>query len=60
MSDDKSKIGTSDRSRINVNERYEVDYWAKRWKITEQQLRDGVKKVGPMVVDVARHFGKSL
>lgn len=26
--------------------------------VTEQQLRDAVKKVGPMVADVKRHLGK--
>ncbi|MET1029164.1 MAG: DUF3606 domain-containing protein [Dongiaceae bacterium] len=58
MTADKAKVGTSDRSRMNLNERYEVDYWVKRWKITEQELRDAVKKVGPMVADVAKALGK--
>jgi uncharacterized protein DUF3606 len=58
MTDDKSKTGKSDGARINLNERYEVDYWTKRWKITEQQLRDAIKTVGPIVADVARNLGK--
>ena len=60
MTDNKAKVGTSDRSRINLHERYEIDYWTRRWQTSEQQLRDAVKKVGPMVLDVAKCLGKPI
>ncbi|NII53656.1 DUF3606 domain-containing protein [Luteibacter sp. SG786] len=52
MADDKSNRGQADRSRINVNEDYEVRYWTKEFGISEDALRDAVKRVGPMVDDV--------
>lgn len=58
MPDDKNKTGKGDDSRINVNQPYEVQYWTKELRCTEQQLRDAVKAVGPMVKDVKRHLGR--
>jgi len=39
MPDDKTKRGPADRSRINVNEPYELDYWSKEFDLTPEQLR---------------------
>ena len=39
MTDDKTKRGPADRSRINVNEPYELDYWSKEFDLTPEQLR---------------------
>ncbi|MDH1180866.1 DUF3606 domain-containing protein, partial [Achromobacter mucicolens] len=47
MSDDLSKRGPQDRSRINVNEAHELRYWTQALGVTEAQLRDAVKAVGP-------------
>ncbi|MCW1912977.1 DUF3606 domain-containing protein [Luteolibacter sp. GHJ8] len=58
MSDDKSKTGGPDRERINTNEDYEVRNWSKKLGVTPDQLKDAVKKVGPMVDDVRRELGK--
>lgn len=58
MADDLSKRGPADRTRINVNESWEVKWWCQHLGVTEQQLRDAVKKVGVMVTDVRRHLGK--
>ena len=52
MSDDKTKRGPADASRVNVNEKYEVDYWTEKFNCTEAELRACVKEVGPMVKDV--------
>jgi hypothetical protein len=46
MADDKSKRGSSDRGLIALNERYEVQYWSKKFKVTPAKLRYAVKKVG--------------
>jgi hypothetical protein len=46
MSDDKSKRGEPDRSRINPNEDYEVDYWCGKFGVTPQQLKEAVKTAG--------------
>ena len=52
MSDDKSKAGPADAARINVNEDYEVRYWTHALGISEEQLREAVKRAGVMAVDV--------
>ena len=46
MSDDTSKRGPQDRNRISLSEDYEVKYWSEKFGVTQQQLRDAVKKVG--------------
>ena len=58
MADDPSKRGAADRSRINVNEPHEVQYWTKALGCTEQQLKDCVKKVGVTADAVKRCLGK--
>jgi len=52
MSDDKTNRGPADRTRINVNEDYELRYWTTELGVSEEQLRAAVKRVGPMVDDV--------
>lgn len=59
MSDDKSVRGPADAQRINVNEDYEVQYWTTELEITEDKLRETVKKVGVMVADVRKALGKA-
>jgi Protein of unknown function (DUF3606) len=46
MSDDLSKKGAQDRVRININEDYEVLYWADEFGVSTTQLKAAVKKVG--------------
>lgn len=58
MSDDPSKRGPADRSRINVNEKHEVTYWTQKFGVTEAQLREAVKKVGVMAKDVEQALKK--
>ena len=38
MSDNKTKKGNPDSSRINTNEVYEVSYWTEKWNISKRQL----------------------
>ena len=56
MSDDLSKRGAADRSRVNVNEAHEVAYWTKTFGVSEEQLRAAVKAAGPMVEDVRKQL----
>ena len=46
MSDDLKKRGAQDRSRINVNEPWEVKHWTKELGVTEEQLRELVRQHG--------------
>jgi len=56
--DDRRQRGPGDRARVNVNERWEVDYWCKRLGVTPGQLRQAVRKAGPLTKDVRRELGK--
>jgi hypothetical protein len=58
MSDDKTNRGPADRDRINVNEDYEVRYWTKELGVSEDALREAVKRVGVMSDDVRRELGR--
>ena len=56
MADDKTKPGGQDRSRINVNEDYELRDWSKKFGVTEDQLKAAVKAVGTSAEAVKRHL----
>lgn len=58
MADDKSKVAPGDRSRINVNEDYEVAYWTKALGCTKQELEKAVKEVGVSASAVKKYFNK--
>jgi len=59
MSDDKKIRGPADAKRINLNEDYEVLYWTTELEVTEDKLRETVKKVGVMADDVRKALGKA-
>jgi hypothetical protein len=58
VSDDKKKPGGQDRSRINVNEEYELRDWSKKFGVTAEQLKAAVKKVGTSAADVQKELKK--
>jgi hypothetical protein len=56
MADDKTKRGKPDRIRINVHEKWELDYWKDALDVSGQQLAAAVRKVGPMAKDVKKYL----
>ena len=58
MADDKTKTGTLDAVRINVNEDYERRYWSKKFGVTMEELVAAVDAVGPLAADVQRELEK--
>jgi hypothetical protein len=56
MSDNLKDRGPQDRSRINVNEDWERQYWAKELGVTEDELRRAVQTAGPVVEAVRKHL----
>ncbi len=56
MVDDLTNRGPQDRSRVNVNEDWEVRWWCREFGCTEQQLRDAVRKVGVSADAVRREL----
>jgi hypothetical protein len=56
MADDKSKPGGQDRTRINVNEDYELRDWSKKFGVTPEQLKAAVQAVGTGAEAVEKYF----
>ena len=56
MPDDKSKPGGQDRKRINVNEDYELRDWAKKFGVSQDELKAAVKAVGDDAGAVEKHL----
>jgi hypothetical protein len=52
MSDDKTKTGPQDASRINLSEDYEVAYWTQALGVTRQVLERAVAQAGVSAVAV--------
>jgi hypothetical protein len=58
MSDDKTKRGAVDRSRINLEQDYEVRDWTKSLGVTEDELTAAVKAVGNSAEKVREYLSK--
>ncbi|TCD12236.1 DUF3606 domain-containing protein [Pedobacter frigidisoli] len=58
MMDDKQKTGGADRSRININEAYELDYWSEKFGISKDKLKAAVQVVGTSAVGVEDYLKK--
>jgi hypothetical protein len=58
MADNLKDRGPQDRSRVNVNESWELQYWTRHFGVSEDQLRDAVKSAGTSVDAVGKHLGK--
>lgn len=56
MSDNKENRGPADRTRINVNEDYELAYWTKKFGVDANTLRSAVKAVGVSATAVEQHL----
>ena len=56
--DNKDKIGAPDRDLINTSENYEVEYWAKKFGVTAEQLKTAVKAAGNSAEAVKKHLKK--
>jgi hypothetical protein len=59
MSDDTTKQGPQDRSRINVNQPHELAYWAQALGVSAERLRELVREVGPSASAVRERLGKA-
>ena len=58
MSDDKSKRGGADRSRINLEQDYEVRDWTKSLGVTKTESIAAVKTVGNSPEKVREYIKK--
>ena len=60
MPDNLNERGPQDRTRINVNEDWEVRYWSKELGVSENRLRELVKQHGVSAEAVRRALGKRV
>jgi hypothetical protein len=58
MSDNLEDRGQQDRSRINVNEDWEVRYWTKELGVSKEELEQAVQQAGPSVSAVRQHLNR--
>jgi hypothetical protein len=59
MIEDTTKLGPHDRSRINLDEEYEIRYWMQELGVTEEELRHAVHTAGVLIDDVREHLRRS-
>jgi hypothetical protein len=58
MADNLQNAGAQDRSRINVNEEYEVRHWTEALGVTRAELEKAVSEVGVSANAVREHLKK--
>ena len=58
MPDNFSKRGQSDRSKIAMNEAFEVRYWIKHLGVSKEELQRVVDKVGNSAAAVKKELEK--
>jgi hypothetical protein len=56
MADDLKNRGEPDRSRINLHEVHEVQYWTRKFGVSAKELQSAVKAAGSQATDVERHL----
>ena len=54
----KDKRGFIDKNRLDLSARKAVEFWMKRWGVTQDQLTAANRKVGRMTKDIAAELGK--
>ena len=59
MPDDLERKRPEDPARININQRWEVEYWCGKLGCTEEELKDAVGKVGVSVRKVKNYLSLS-
>ncbi len=56
--DDKQKTGSADRTKININEAYELDYWSAKFAVSKEKLKAAVDMVGTSASAVEDYLKK--
>ena len=56
MSDNLKDKGPQDRSRVNVNEPWELRYWSEKFNVSHDRLKEAVKNVGVSAAKVQEYL----
>jgi hypothetical protein len=60
ISDDRSQRGSPDNKRIDIHDPYEVRHWSKSLRVTAEQLKEAVARVGTSPQKCASHRASSI
>ena len=58
MANEKTKTGTAERTKINVNESEDLLYWTDKFGVTAVRIKDAVAAVGPSATKVEQSLKK--
>jgi hypothetical protein len=56
MPDNKEKKIPLDKSRVNLSQKYEIEYWCNAFNVSEKQLRNLVNQYGTSVAEIRKHL----
>lgn len=56
MADDKTLRSPQDRSRVSMEEDYEVRYWAEKFGVSADRLQEAVNRVGNSAAAVEEYL----
>jgi len=60
MPDKSDKRAMVDRTRIDAEQNWELQYWSTKFKVSPADVRAAISSVGPMVEDVRKSLGATL
>jgi hypothetical protein len=58
MTDNPQNRESQDRDRINISEKWELDYWSNKFGVRSEEMKATVKAVGPMAEGVRKKLEK--
>jgi small-conductance mechanosensitive channel len=56
MTENQLKRHSRERQRINASDGYELNYWTRQLRCTEQELRVAIAVAGPEIAAVRSHL----
>lgn len=56
MSDDSNRRSPEDPTRININHEWELDYWADKFGISQEEFISAIRTVGVLVYELERYL----
>ena len=57
--DDREGSSGQDSRHQDTREDHSLAYWSEKWGVSDADIRQAIRKVGPMVKDVARELGRA-
>jgi hypothetical protein len=56
MSDDLTRHTLRDAQRINTRQKWEMQYWTRKFGVSEERLKAAAKAAGPMVKNIEKYL----